>query len=472
MKKLLLYIFVTILAVSVFAFSASAATCSLTDTEASEALHELGLLQGVGTNADGSVNFNLKWKLTREQAVTMIVRLLGAESEALNANNPNPFTDVAAWAVPYVSYAYANGITRGVSATEFDGDGVMKDYEFITMLLRTLGYSDANGDFLWNAPYNLAKEVGLSESAASNSRFNRGNSFIFCYNALTADTKNGDAIVQQLIKKGVFTTEKFDEAKVDRAKLTDGADLRIMSFNILSDLWDDAAAATIEERKVLVPSILQTYQPDVVGVQELTGTWYYTVKTKFPAEYELVTYSTPTGTHNFTTILYNKNKAELLEYDTTLYTTRTSDTMRSLTWARFKRLSDGAEYIVTSTHWDVDIEYRKDQWSENAKMIKELYEKYKLPIFSTGDYNTTEKSYFTDFLGAASMIDPITESAVVNNPGTTCHDLSKAPQGSDLIIDHIAVTPGPELLYYNRLTCQTALDASDHCPIYIDVKLP
>ncbi len=394
------------------------------------------------------------------------------ESEALSANNSNPFTDVAEWAIPYVSYAYANGITKGISATEFDGDGVMKDYEFITMILRTLGYSDANGDFTWNTPYALAKEVGLAESADSNSRFNRGNAFVVCYNALTAKVKSGDAIAQQLIDKGVFTAERFEEAKIDRARLTEGADLRIMSFNVLSDLWDDKAAETFEERKVLVPSILQTYQPDVVGVQELTGSWYYTLKTKFPAEYELVTYSTPSGTHNFTTILYNKNKAELIEHSTTFYTTRTADTSRSLTWARFKRLSDGAEYIVTSTHWDLDMEYREAQWSENAEFIKELYEKYKLPIFSTGDYNSTEKSFFTDFLGAASMIDPITESAVVNNPETTYHTLSKAPEGSDLILDHIAVTPGPTLLYYNRLTCPTALDASDHCPIYIDVKLP
>ena len=468
MKKYLLCIFALII---VFALSASAATCSLTDAEAAEALHELGLLQGTGTNEDGSVNFNLKGKLTREQAVTMIVRLLGAEAEALSTSNPNPFTDVADWAVPYVSYAYANGITKGVSVTEFDGDGVMRDFEFITMILRTLGYSDANGDFSWKSPYDLAKETGLSESAEAINRFNRGNAFVFCYNALTANVKSGDGIAQQLIKKNVFTAEKFEEAKIDRSKLTEGADLRIMSFNILAELWDDEAAATMEDRKVLVPSILQEYSPDVVGVQELTGSWYFAVKTTFPEEYELVTYSTPSGTHNYTTILYNKNKAELLEYDTVFYTKRTVDTMRSLTWARFKRLSDGAEYIVTSTHWDTDIEYREAQWSECAKFIKEIYEKYKLPIFATGDYNSTEKSFFTDFLGAAAMIDPITEATVVNNPGTTHHSLSKAPQGSDMILDHIAVMPGPELLYYNRLTCPTALAASDHCPIFIDVKL-
>ena len=472
MKKLILHIFVIIFAVSVFAFSVSAATCSLTDKEASEALHELGLLQGVGTNADGSVNFNLKWKLTREQAVTMIVRLLGAESEALNANNPNPFTDVAAWAVPYVSYAYANGITKGISATEFDGDGVMKDYEFITMILRTLGYSDANGDFTWNAPYTLAKEVGISESSASNSRFNRGNSFIFCYNALTANTKSGESIVEQLVKKGVFTTEKFEEVKIDRAKLTEGADLRIMSFNILAELWDAKAAETMPVREKLVPAILQTYKPDVVGVQEVSGSWYYALKTKLADEYAFVSYFTPDGKHNYTNILYNVNKAELIEYDTTLYTVKTMDTSHRFTWARFKRLSDGAEYIVTCTHWHVELDYRKQQWNENAKMIKELYEKYKLPIFATGDYNSTEKSFFTDFINAASMLDPITESEAVNNAGTTYHDLSVAPKGSDMTLDHIAVAKGPELLYYNRITCPTALEASDHCPIFIDVKLP
>ncbi|MBQ9133002.1 MAG: hypothetical protein IJX64_00565, partial [Clostridia bacterium] len=49
---------------------------------AAENLHTLGLLAGVGTNADGSVNFDVNGSLTRAQSVVQIVRFLGAEKTA------------------------------------------------------------------------------------------------------------------------------------------------------------------------------------------------------------------------------------------------------------------------------------------------------------------------------------------------------------------------------------------------------
>ena len=58
MKKIINFVLVIILALSMAScsISASAASSETGAAEAAEALHELGLLQGVGTNADGSVN--------------------------------------------------------------------------------------------------------------------------------------------------------------------------------------------------------------------------------------------------------------------------------------------------------------------------------------------------------------------------------------------------------------------------------
>ena len=52
-------------------------------TEAAEALYELGLFRGTGTNEDGTPIFDLDKTPTRNQAVIMLVRLLGKEEEAL-----------------------------------------------------------------------------------------------------------------------------------------------------------------------------------------------------------------------------------------------------------------------------------------------------------------------------------------------------------------------------------------------------
>lgn len=51
--------------------------------------------------------------MTRSEAVTMLVRLLGRENEALSGKWETPFTDVPAWAEPYVGLAYENGLTTG-----------------------------------------------------------------------------------------------------------------------------------------------------------------------------------------------------------------------------------------------------------------------------------------------------------------------------------------------------------------------
>lgn len=50
--------------------------------DAAEALYQLGLFQGTGKNADGSPKFDLDRAPTRAEAVTMLVRLLGKETEA------------------------------------------------------------------------------------------------------------------------------------------------------------------------------------------------------------------------------------------------------------------------------------------------------------------------------------------------------------------------------------------------------
>ena len=177
---------------------------------AAENLHALGLLAGVGTNADGSVNFDVNGSLTRAQSVVQIVRFLGAEKTATTETNANPFTDLAAWAVPYVSYAYANGITSGRSATVFDPDTAMNDAGFLTLLLRVLGYEDKNdgsGDFVWSDPYTLAASVGLIDTAAPDANFTRGDAFIICYRALTATVKSGDKLCDRLVKSEAVEAE-------------------------------------------------------------------------------------------------------------------------------------------------------------------------------------------------------------------------------------------------------------------------
>ena len=51
---------------------------------AAEQLYCLGLLNGAGTNPDGTPDFNLGGTMTRGEAIIMVVRLSGYEGQALS----------------------------------------------------------------------------------------------------------------------------------------------------------------------------------------------------------------------------------------------------------------------------------------------------------------------------------------------------------------------------------------------------
>ncbi len=88
------------------------------DLALAQQLNRLGLFRGAGTNADGSVNYDLDRQPNRAEGITMLVRALGAGDQEGTAKN-HPYTDVPSWANGVVSYAQKKGLTKGVSATKF-----------------------------------------------------------------------------------------------------------------------------------------------------------------------------------------------------------------------------------------------------------------------------------------------------------------------------------------------------------------
>lgn len=120
--------------------------------EAAEMLYELGLFKGTGTDAAGKPVFDLGRAPTRAEAATMLVRLLGKGEDARSGSWEIPFTDVANWAKPYVGYAYANGLTTGVSETRFGGSQTVTAAQFLTFALRALGY-ESGKDFSWDTAW-------------------------------------------------------------------------------------------------------------------------------------------------------------------------------------------------------------------------------------------------------------------------------------------------------------------------------
>ena len=167
---------------------------------AADMLYELGLFQGKGTDADGRPDYALDDVPTRQEAVTMLVRLLGKESEAKSGSWTIPFTDVAAWAAPYVGCAYANGLTTGVSASAFDGGSAVTAAQYITFVLRALGYRSGT-DFQWNTSWELSDSLGITDGRyrAGAAQFLRADVALISAAALEAKLAGSDITLREKI---------------------------------------------------------------------------------------------------------------------------------------------------------------------------------------------------------------------------------------------------------------------------------
>lgn len=203
-KRIVSWILVLALAFSLVppAFAASTEA-----TDAAQSLYELGLFNGTGTDAKGNPIFDLDRAPTRHEAVTMLVRLLGKEQEAKQGSWTTPFTDVAEWAKPYVGYAYTNGLTAGTSATTYSGNASITASQYLTFVLRALGY-ESGTDFQWDKAWELSDKIGLTDGRynANTKSFTRGDVAIISANALKTKNKGTETtLLSVLVQSGTIS---------------------------------------------------------------------------------------------------------------------------------------------------------------------------------------------------------------------------------------------------------------------------
>lgn len=189
MKKKLISLLLALAVV--FSLTQVAFAASSEATQAAEVLYELGLFKGTSTNPDGTPVFDLDKTPTRNQAIIMLVRLLGKEEDALTGNWSIPFTDVSDSMKPYVGYAYANGLTNGYTTTAYRGTNPIKANQYIAFVLRALGY-ESGKDFEVNTSWKLSDSIGLTDGLynAATKQFTRGDVAIISENALNVKYKS------------------------------------------------------------------------------------------------------------------------------------------------------------------------------------------------------------------------------------------------------------------------------------------
>ena len=185
-----------------------------------DALFEMGLFQGSGT-AYGN-GYDLEVPSTRIMGVVMFLRLIGEEQTALSSTAVNPFADTPAWCDRYVAYAFEKGYTNGVGENAagqllFAPDRQISANEYMTLILRALGYTDSGTapDFTWDTAVSKSVSYGIltsgEQAMLSQNSFLRAQVVYLSYFSLNASMKNGGVLLDRTVASSGLGRSEFEQ---------------------------------------------------------------------------------------------------------------------------------------------------------------------------------------------------------------------------------------------------------------------
>lgn len=255
--------------------------------EAADALHELGLFYGTGVDANKKPIYDLDRTPTRNEAVTMLVRLLGKREEAESGSWSTPFTDVVEWAKPYVGYAYSTGLTNGTSNTTFSGNDAVSTTQYITFVLRALGY-ESGVDFQWNKAWEFSDKIGLTDGRynANTSLFTRADLAIISYNAISCKLKDSGQTLLDVVgaNKRNFTTFEENYRELEYYKINENVytDNKLFQYELVLFLYNNEYYAQFDPTLYITGINDVRVEGPLVCLLALTNGLYRIVNTDNP----------------------------------------------------------------------------------------------------------------------------------------------------------------------------------------------
>lgn len=170
-------------------------------------LEILGLFSGTENG------YELKRTPNRLEMAVMFSRVLGAEQKAASSTLTTPFCDTG-WAYRYVAYLYHAGYIKGIGAGIYGGYNSVSAKDYITLMLRALGYSDERGDFSWEDSLEYGLSLGVvSEGIAQGASFSRGDMAEVTVYALHTNMKGTNTtLAEYLMRSGTISAKAYLEA--------------------------------------------------------------------------------------------------------------------------------------------------------------------------------------------------------------------------------------------------------------------
>jgi endonuclease/exonuclease/phosphatase family metal-dependent hydrolase len=265
--------------------------------------------------------------------------------------------------------------------------------------------------------------------------------------------------------------------------------LNVMSYNIRLPVPEDGINYW-SNRRQLVYSIFNFYEPDIIGLQEAFRRQLNDIVTEIPdygwyGACRIDGTTNPKPDNEFAAILYRKSRFRLLDGGT-FWLSEYPDSVglkgwdaqlpRVVTWAQFSDNNTGKTFYYFNTHFDhVGVTARH----ESAKLILEKIKNIAgdTPVVLSGDFNCSvyEAPYktITDDANPRHLSDGIEVSRKRHHgPRGSFSARFLASELNEDRIDYIFVNQGVVVHrhailsdnWYNQL-------ASDHLPVFAEISL-
>ena len=243
--------------------------------------------------------------------------------------------------------------------------------------------------------------------------------------------------------------------------------LSVMSYNV----WVGGQSPA---RNARVLTMIKTYRPDVLGVQEACPAWRETL-TNGLSDYACVGEGRDGGAKGEANpIFYRKDAFTLLDSGTR-WLSDTPDRVskydesslnRILTYAVLRRNSDGKVFVHVNTHYDHTNDLAREKQSKALVGIIKTLPQAELTVL-TGDFNTEPNTpAYRTVLGAG--FTDASAAAIEKAESPTFHGNGTAALFIDFCF--LSTERFPVIKYR---VCTETIDgdyASDHHPVYTEIR--
>lgn len=208
------------------------------------------------------------------------------------------------------------------------------------------------------------------------------------------------------ITTGGFGKPYFDVAQFTAAPNCGGAEpcgsgpLRVMTYNVLCRICDKEDYDPWEVRVPHLKAMIDRYDPDLLGLQELGGQKDIDEFLRMLPQYACLSYEFGLWSYADAALFYRKDRFEALDSGQmwlnpkpTLpfgFGWKTLSMPRYVNWAYLKQKSNGFRFLYVNTHFDNNGANKEPSAVLFAETFRPIAAQ--MPIIVTGDFNTDSKA--------------------------------------------------------------------------------